>query len=177
MFNRNGFDPVSDLECTEFHGDMLDYHRRLFTREKTYLDLMNHMGSNEYEFIPVRQEDVCVDISRTMRRLGLCKTTLNEYAQVQARALTIGMIVNSKYQITDAVREIIGHLNNISTKGYLLGNYKPLGCEMSHNISNMGTNIFVYSRPLVDMRGYDYIQDNLTYFVEEGQQFKRVDDF
>lgn len=175
----DGYNPNTDLEKTEFSGDMINFFSHLFTREKTRLDFLNYEAFNKIELIPIRHESICIDISRTMRRLGLCKTTLHEYGRVQGEVVDIGMIVSDIYSIQEAVREIIGHLNNLSVKGYLLGYYgRPFSAHAFHNLDTMCNDIAVFARPIVmSGDGMKYVRNNLKYFTEEDQHFKKIKNF
>lgn len=176
------FDPHNtnmDLEQTEFLGDMLSFFSHLFTREKTRQDFLSYQGHNQFEYVPVRHEDVCIDMSRTMRRLGLCSTTLSQYNRVQGEAVDIGITVRDINSVQEAVREIIGHLNNLSVKGYLLGYFgRPFSAHAFFNMNTMSNDIAVFARPIVmSGDGVKYVKENLKYFTEQHQSFKSIDNF
>ena len=176
------FDPhnvKTDLEQTEFLGDMLNYFSHLFTRQKTREDFLQYQGQNKFEFVHIRHEDVCINISRTMRRLGLCSTTLSQYNHVYGETIDLGIVVNDINSIQEAVREIIGHLNNLSVKGYLLGHYgKPFCAHALFDMNIMCNKIAVFARPIVmSGEGSRYVRQNLKYFAEENEPFKNIDNF
>lgn len=142
-------------------------------REKALNEFTSFRSDGEYAYVPVRQLPVCVDISRSLKRLGLCTTTLAPSTREPATVVQIAVRKksNSNYSKADAVKEVFNQINNLSARGILVGSYDKQLEVITYSDPRFlySKDMLIIARPLVLNRGLDYVR-SLSLHIEEGSQ-------
>jgi hypothetical protein len=89
-----------------------DDYRHLMS-EKVQSEFLNYCTDAKHSYVNVHNENVCVNMSRTLKRLGLCTTTLPKY-RIESGTMVEIAVINpgfSKYSREDAVREVFNQIS------------------------------------------------------------------
>jgi hypothetical protein len=137
-------------------------------KNKTMCEFLNYHTDAKHTYLNINNEEVCVNMSRTLKRLGLCRTTLSPYKREIATVVEIAVINPgfSKYSTADAVKEVFNQIDNLSIKGYLVGSH--LNCfEIIENndFATMSRHEVIVARPLIVNHGLEYAE-SLSLYID-----------